>query len=242
MKQYCFISIAELCTENSCKMDLPFSTELYEKLQCTWPLTGKIILHSPNIHLKDDTIILYQAYKETIAKYGVAHQTFKNCPDFSTARMTWLKPNFLWMMYRSGWATKPNQERILAITVKKDNFNEILRKSVTTLKKENATETKDEKSAIDVRLQWDPDHDPFGEKLERRAIQIGIRGDVLEMFLSQHILSICDITDFVQEQRSYVSPEGIKFLRIPAEHIYTIDDDLLRSHISLDFNHLNLQK
>jgi len=24
-------------------------------------------------------------------------------------RMTWIKPNFLWMMYRSGWASKKNQ-------------------------------------------------------------------------------------------------------------------------------------
>ncbi|MFM7854759.1 MAG: DUF4291 family protein [Flammeovirgaceae bacterium] len=27
----------------------------------------------------------------------------------SLNRMTWMKPNFLWMMYRSGWATKHNQ-------------------------------------------------------------------------------------------------------------------------------------
>jgi hypothetical protein len=26
---------------------------------------------------------------------------------------TWVKPSFLWMMYRSGWATTPGQERIL---------------------------------------------------------------------------------------------------------------------------------
>jgi hypothetical protein len=28
--------------------------------------------------------------------------------------MDWSKPNFLWMMYRSGWATKERRERIVA--------------------------------------------------------------------------------------------------------------------------------
>ncbi|WP_422570328.1 DUF4291 family protein, partial [Erwinia billingiae] len=29
--------------------------------------------------------------------------------------MTWIKPSFLWMMYRSGWGMKdPGQKRILA--------------------------------------------------------------------------------------------------------------------------------
>ena len=30
----------------------------------------------------------------------------------------------------------------------------------------------------DVRLQWDPDHSPGGERLGRRAIQLGWRGEV----------------------------------------------------------------
>lgn len=213
-------------------MNLPFTVDLYEKLQTTWPVQGNVVLHSSNINITGDTIILYQAYNDSIANYAVSNQTFRNCPDYSTTRMTWLKPNFLWMMYRSGWATKINQERILAITVKKEDFNEILGKSVSTTKKENFADVK--KQVIDVRLQWDPDHNPFGEKLERRAIQIGIRGNVLDVFLSQQIMNICDITAFVQEQRNNVSRERLKLLCVPSEQIYIIDDDLLRNHIKLD--------
>lgn len=217
-----------------CNMDLPFKTEFYNTLQTSWPVQGKVILHSPDVNMKDDSIILYQAYNDSIADYAVIHQTFKNCPEFCTTRMTWLKPNFLWMMYRSGWATKPNQERILAITVGKDQFNGFLMKSVSTSKKEFSANKEAEKSALDVRLQWDPDHGPFGEKLERRAIQIGIRGDVLNFFLSQCIVKICDVTSFVREQRKNVAPERLDLLRVPAEHIYTIDDEILRNHIRLD--------
>jgi len=53
----------------------------------------------------EDTITVYQAYNKTIAKHAVASQTFV-CPPFKKERMTWIKPSFLWMMYRSGWGTK----------------------------------------------------------------------------------------------------------------------------------------
>jgi hypothetical protein len=36
--------------------------------------------------------------------------------------MTWIKPSFLWMMYRCGWATKPGQERVLAIQITREGF------------------------------------------------------------------------------------------------------------------------
>lgn len=214
-------------------MDLPFQTELYKTLEASWPIKGKVILYSPNIKTQDETIILYQAYNNSIAKYAVDHQTFKGCPDFSMTRMTWLKPNFCWMMYRSGWATKPNQERILALTVRRDHFNEILMKSVSTSKRDFEQNKNVEKSIIDVRLQWDPDHDPFGEKLERRAIQIGIRGTVLDNFLSTYIDNICDITEFVHEQRKFVDEKRLDLLRVPAEQIYSVDDESLREHIQL---------
>lgn len=45
---------------------------------------------------------------------------------FKMDRMTWIKPSFLWMMYRSGWATKKDQERILAIDIKREGFNTFL--------------------------------------------------------------------------------------------------------------------
>ena len=40
--------------------------------------------------------------------------------------MSWIKPNFLWMMYRSGWATKESKERILAIRLRRSFFDELL--------------------------------------------------------------------------------------------------------------------
>jgi len=47
---------------------------------------------------------------------------------------------------------------------------------------DNPEEWKAAVARSDVRLQWDPDHDPFGNECERRAIQIGIRGKTLESY------------------------------------------------------------
>jgi hypothetical protein len=60
----------------------------------------------------NDTITVYQAFNERIATLAINNQTFVS-PPFKKERMTWIKPSFLWMMYRAGWGTKENQEHIL---------------------------------------------------------------------------------------------------------------------------------
>jgi hypothetical protein len=44
---------------------------------------------------------VYQAYSPHIAHAAIAAGTFVT--PFKQGRMTWIKPSFLWMMYRSGW-------------------------------------------------------------------------------------------------------------------------------------------
>ena len=88
---------------------------------------------------------------------------------FSFERMSWIKTNFLWMMYRCGWCSKKNQERVLAVRITKAGFHEILAHAWT--RKHSATEEI-------VRLQWDPDHSPRYGKMQRRAIQLGLKGQV----------------------------------------------------------------
>lgn len=68
----------------------------------------------------DQTIIVYQAYSPEIAEPALSAGRF--VPPFKRDRMTWIKPSFLWMMYRCGWATKPGQERLLAIEMTRDGF------------------------------------------------------------------------------------------------------------------------
>ena len=93
---------------------------------------------------------------------------------FSYSRMSWIKTNFLWMMYRSRWCTKTGQERALAVRITREGFDKILSKALTGKdEKEKGLKTRTE-----VRLQWDPDHAPSGAPEKRRAIQLGLRDEV----------------------------------------------------------------
>ena len=84
-----------------------------------------------------------------------------------------------------------------------------------------------------MRLQWDPDHDPYGNKVERRAIQLGLKGEVLKMFIKQ-IKRIDDITGFVKQQKILLDNSGIDELLIPVETIFKPSDQELNKRIGID--------
>lgn len=142
-----------------------------------WPKQGKHILAQYN----NDSVVVYQAYRKSIGRFAAENQFFGG--DFSYSRMTWIKPNFLWMMYRSGWGTKPGQEITLAIRFKKLVFDNYLALAVASSYLQTSIDSYEKwKSSIndsEVRLQWDPDHHPTGAKETRKAIQLGIRGSQL---------------------------------------------------------------
>ena len=56
----------------------------------------------------DRTVIVYQAYKPELGEFAAEHDYFGG--GFSFQRTSWIKPNFTWMMYRCGWASKKDQE------------------------------------------------------------------------------------------------------------------------------------
>lgn len=187
-----------------------------EQVAC-WPTEGRHILaQSDATH-----VVVYQAYRPSIADHAVAHQRFGG--DFSFSRMSWIKPNFLWMMFRSGWAGKEGQERILALTLKRTFFEGLLLAAVPSGFQGSGFDNKEAwEQAVqdsDVRLQWDPDHDPFGAPVARRAIQLGLRGETLAEFATDALLGVDDITAFVHQQRANVNG-GCERLLIPSERVY----------------------
>jgi hypothetical protein len=152
--------------------------------------------------------------------------------------MSWIKPNFLWMMHRCGWAEKENQERVLAIWIKKEVFEEILQNATFTSYKSEYFETeqnwRNELEKKKVRLQWDPDHDPFGNKIERRASQLGLKDEVLEKFGKEQIDCIMDITDFVQEQKKYLDNNKLEKLLIPKERIIKFENAEINKGLGIE--------
>jgi hypothetical protein len=148
------------------------------------------------------------------------HKKFEGAPGYSVTRMTWIKPNFLWMQFRSGWSTKENQERCLAIKLKRSYFDYLVNDAVLSNELDRAAVEKS-----NVRLQWDPDHYPNGERCERRAMQIGVRRTALEPLVNgDMVLDIVDITDdLVKPQREAAGvPKRWSELIIPIERIYMV--------------------
>lgn len=194
-------------------------TELYQVALQQWPTTGKHILAQFN----QTQIVVYQAYRPEIARYAAQHGRFGE--GFSFNRMTWIKPNFLWMMYRSGWASKEGQERILALTLKRSGFDQLLAQAVASSYQASHLTPEQWQEAVahsDVRLQWDPDHAPNGAPTPRRAIQLGIRGGTLREFNSDWLVDVQDITPFVLEQRQNIGQ--LDQLIVPAERVYPVAD------------------
>jgi len=101
-------------------------------------------------------------------------------------------------MYRCGWATKEGQEVVLAVWLDRAAFDQILALAVpSSFDKRRYTDRAAWSAAVhtsDVRLQWDPDHDPHGRPVERRAIQLGLRGTVLASYARPSICRVEDIT------------------------------------------------
>lgn len=198
---------------------MKLATENYEAGQALWPREGRHIL----AHQTETQLVVYQAYKPAIADYAVQNQTLGGA-DFNYGRMSWVKPNFLWMMYRCGWASKENQERVLALWLDKTTFDEILEQAAYSTFSAGGYTSEDawkqDLATKPVRLQWDPDHSPTGEKLGRRAIQLGLKGEVLEKFGRHQIRLIEDVTDFVREQQQHVASRQFAQLLVPQERLY----------------------
>jgi len=207
----------------------------YDEQITEWPKSGYHIM----AQYDDEEIIVYQSYRKEIGEFAAKNQYFGGA--FSLDRMTWIKPNFLWMMYRNGWGTKEGQETVLAIHLKISAFNKYLQNAIyssySSSLEMSHEEWKESVKTSSVRLQWDPDHDPYGNKLERRAIQIGLRDDFIKSFAKEDIVLIEDISEFVKEQYEFVKNKQLENLIVPAEKPFLFKDQELNKKLKISGNH-----
>jgi hypothetical protein len=192
--------------------------EPYRAQQARWPGRGRHVL----AQYDDDRVVVYQAYRPSIGQFAAQHGNFLG-GGFSLERMSWIKTSFLWMMHRCGWAAKEGQEVVLAIWLARAAFDAILAGAVPSSWDRERFASRDAWQAAvrgsDVRLQWDPDHAPSGHPVERRAIQLGLRGRTLADYATNP-LRIEDISAFVREQRAALAKGGLDALVTPREAVY----------------------
>ena len=153
------------------------------------------------------TITLYQAYSAEITEHALTAGTF--VAPFKLDRMTWIKPSFLWMMYRSGWATKPRQERVLAIAISRDGFEWALAHSCLSHDEPGTYASRvawaEQQRGCPVRVQGDPERSLRLSPLAHRTIQIGLSGEAARRHVSQWILQLRDVTSLALEVGTLVA-------------------------------------
>jgi hypothetical protein len=70
--------------------------------------------------------------------------------------------------------------------------------------------------------------------LDRRALQLGLRGEVLEAFGRRELVEVIDLSDFVAEQRARLSSGGVAAIVTPRERVYRPADPEVASRLRLD--------
>lgn len=180
-----------------------------------------------------DTLIVYQAYNKQIALPALANQKF--VAPFSFNRMTWIKPSYLWLMERSQWGLKSNQEYILAIRIKRSFWDKALSFGILTHPEKSiyANGQQWEKLFNDaqVHIQWDPERSLRGAKLTQSSIQVGISRFLIEEYNNEAIVSIEDMTALTRKiysLRQQGKTTNAKRL-LPNERLYPVDKQVGKS-------------
>jgi hypothetical protein len=185
---------------------------------------GRVRRMAPQYQIRADfdarTITVYQAYSPAIADAALRAGRF--VAPFSFHRMTWIKPSFLWLMHRSNWARKPGQERVLAVRVSREGWEEALSRAVLT------TGDPAEVARAAVHVQWDPERSPRGAALNHYSIQVGVGRHLIRTFTDEWITGITDLTPQVHRAAELIRSGRAAGARrlIPTERVYPLPPEL----------------
>jgi hypothetical protein len=173
----------------------------------------------------EESITVYQAYGPRIAVPALKHGRFTG--SFKRERMTWIKPSFLWMMYRCGWAEKPGQEHVLALRLTRPGFEWALGHSAFAhFDPDMHTDRQSWRASLaaPVRIQWDPERDLRFRPLPHRSIQIGLSGEAVARYCDRWILGITDVTDLARDVHHRLRADGetAAAALLPAERPYPV--------------------
>jgi hypothetical protein len=177
------------------------------------------------------TVTMYQAYAPEIGLPAAEQGHFPAA--WKTDRMTWIKPSFLWMMYRSGWGTKDGQETILAVEISRDGFEWALEHACLAhyehgLHPDRAAWKRQMKLAP-ARVQWDPERDLHLQPLPHRSLQLGLAAEAAQRYAREWIVTITNVTALAHTIHAHVRDGALDAARqlLPEEHPYPADGKLL---------------
>lgn len=179
----------------------------------------------------DTTVTVYQAYTPAIGVPAARHGRFP--ASWKRERMTWIKPSFLWMMYRCGWGQKENQETVLAVEIAREGFEWALLNSALSHYKPGVHADRDTwKQALraaPARVQWDPERDLHLNPLEHRSLQLGLSGEASRRYADEWTAAITDVTPLAHEVHDLVREGDLDKAAalLPEERPYPVADETI---------------
>ncbi|MCE4947819.1 DUF4291 domain-containing protein [Streptomyces albulus] len=153
-----------------------------------------------------DTVTIYQAYAPSLGLPAARDGRFPAA--WKRDRMTWIKPSFLWMMYRCGWATKADQETVLAVEITRAGFDLALDRAclshyVPGLHPDRAAWQRALRRAP-ARVQWDPERNLHLKPLPHRSLQLGLSGELARAYADEWTVAVRDVTPLARKVRALV--------------------------------------
>ncbi|MEU2549012.1 DUF4291 domain-containing protein [Streptomyces roseolus] len=182
----------------------------------------------------DSTLTVYQAYAPEIGRAAAREGRFPAA--WRRDRMTWIKPSFLWMMYRSGWGTKEGQEHVLAVEITREGFEWALRHACLSHYERGLHTDRDawrrRLKQAPARVQWDPERDLSLQPLPHRSLQLGLAGEAVRRYADEWIVSLSDVTPLARLIHGHVRNGELESARglLPPERPYPVSDEVL-SHL-----------
>ncbi|MGW4722199.1 DUF4291 domain-containing protein [Streptomyces sp. NPDC004291] len=179
----------------------------------------------------DRTVTVYQAYRPGIGLPAAREGRFPAV--WKRERMTWIKPSFLWMMYRSGWGAKEGQETVLAVEITREGFEWALRNACLSHYVRGFHPDRDawkrELKRSPARVQWDPERDPRLAPLPYRSLQLGLAGEASRRYADEWTVSITDVTPLAHRVHALVRSGDVDGARalLPREEPYPEQEGLL---------------
>ncbi|WP_327356883.1 DUF4291 domain-containing protein [Streptomyces sp. NBC_01304] len=197
----------------------------------TVPTSTTVPTHQIRALHTADTITVYQAYAPELGLPAAREGRFPEA--WKRDRMTWIKPSYLWMMYRCGWATKEGQQTVLAVEIAREGFDWALRNSclshyVRGLHPDQAS-WKRELRRSPARVQWDPERDLHLNPLGHRSLQLGLSGEAARRYADEWVVSLTDVTERARAVHELVRQGQLDQAAalLPDERPYPVADELL---------------
>jgi hypothetical protein len=154
----------------------------------------------------ESTVTVYQAYAPGLGLPAARDGRFP--AEWGRGRMTWIKPSFLWMMYRCGWAGKEDQQTVLAVEITREGFDWALRHACLASYEPGAhpdrAAWRRELKRSPARVQWDPERDLHLRPLPHRSLQLGLAGEASRRYADEWTVSITDVTPLAHEVHAHV--------------------------------------